>query len=147
MGHGTMLNECREVELIMCVCVINLLFVTIYDFFCLHLIMATSFTLALTRKIASKSSNMLDTFCEMDIDGDGSISRSDLAQSLKRMFNISLTNSQLNALCVKFGFTRMNRRVNYNMFVDTVRDLATGESTLKEIRMRLPSSYNNTHSD
>jgi len=41
----------------------------------------------------------------------------------------------------------MNRRVNYNMFVDTVRDLATGESTLKEIRMRLPSSYNNTHSD
>ena len=30
-----------------------------------------SFTLSLTRKIASKSSNILDTFMEMDLDGDG----------------------------------------------------------------------------
>ncbi|GMH78860.1 hypothetical protein TL16_g07959 [Triparma laevis f. inornata] len=86
--------------------------------------MTSTFTLSLTRKIASKSSNILDTFMEMDLDGDGSISRSDLALSIKNLFNINLTRQQLNALASKFGMSS-SRRVNYSKFVDTIRDLAT----------------------
>lgn len=53
-----------------------------------------------------------------------SISRSDLALSIKTLFNITLTRPQLNALASKFGMSS-NRRVNYSKFVDTIRDLAT----------------------
>ena len=59
----------------------------------------------------------------MDLDGDGTISRSDMALSVKSLFKISLTRKQLNALCSKFG-AEGSKRVDYNRFVEVVRDLA-----------------------
>ena len=55
-----------------------------------------TFILAITRKIAARSSSLLETFLELDGDSDGSISRSDLALALKNLYNISLTRVQLN---------------------------------------------------
>jgi len=84
----------------------------------------STYTLALTRKIAGRSSSLLETFLELDNDGDGTISRSDLAISLKTLFNLNLSREQLNSLCSKFGCTG-GKRVDYSRFVDCVRDLAT----------------------
>eukprot|EP00520_Triparma_pacifica_P018755 CAMPEP_0118663770 /NCGR_PEP_ID=MMETSP0785-20121206/17621_1 /TAXON_ID=91992 /ORGANISM="Bolidomonas pacifica, Strain CCMP 1866" /LENGTH=324 /DNA_ID=CAMNT_0006557561 /DNA_START=42 /DNA_END=1013 /DNA_ORIENTATION=- len=84
----------------------------------------TTYTLALTRKILARSTSLLETFLELDLDADGSISRSDLALSLKKLYNIDLTREQLNGLASKFGCGK-GRRVDYSCFVDCIRDLAT----------------------
>ena len=85
-----------------------------------------SYTLALTRKIASKSSNLLDTFMEMDVSATGTISRSDLAISIKQLFNIVLTKRQLNSLATQFGISGSSH-VRYSEFVATIRDMATAQ--------------------
>ena len=88
--------------------------------------MASNSTLALARKIASHSSNLLDTFILMDESNTGTITRSDLASSIHDLYNITLSPAQLDALCLSFGISgSTSDSVNYSKFVDVVRDLAT----------------------
>ena len=72
-------------------------------------------------------SNPLPSPLRTDVDNDGSISRSDLALSLHTLFDITLTNPQLNSLCTTFGITSTSARVEYGKFVDVVRDVATSQ--------------------
>jgi len=109
----------------------------------------TGYLTALSRKIASKSSNLLDTFIEMDLDNDGSISRSDLAISMQSMFGIRLTPRQLNALSSKFGMSVNERmgRINYSTFVNVINDLAVSKpltSSAYGAGETLDTSHNDT---
>jgi Ca2+-binding EF-hand superfamily protein len=82
------------------------------------------YLMAISRRIMSRGTHLLDTFLEMDIDGDGSISRNDLNKALQEKFGIELSRRDLDAICTKYGCSD-SRKVKYEDFVRFIRETAT----------------------
>jgi len=68
------------------------------------------FEMALVKKLEVKSSSILRTFLELDVDRDGFITRRDLKTALHDQFGIALTKEQLDAIFYRFAYFESDGR-------------------------------------